>query len=147
MPELPEVETVCRGLAPAMEAAAFEKVVKRRKDLRFPLPDDFEAESLLPAIVGEDWTPREHVYAEHPRDGILTDTDYMTMVRSREWKLVHFLDEPWGQLFNLVDDPDEVNNLWDDPSCADKKNELLNELREWRIRSAYRTSKWASAFR
>ncbi len=26
-----------------MEAAAFEKVVKRRKDLRFPLPDDFEA--------------------------------------------------------------------------------------------------------
>jgi len=41
MPELPEVETVRRGLAPAMEGAVFEKVVARRPDLRFPLPRGF----------------------------------------------------------------------------------------------------------
>src|SRR4051812_3706458 len=41
MPELPEVETVRRGLAPAMEGARFEKVDARRKDLRWPLPRDF----------------------------------------------------------------------------------------------------------
>jgi formamidopyrimidine-DNA glycosylase len=41
MPELPEVETVRRGLAPAMEGARFRKVEARRKDLRFPLPKDF----------------------------------------------------------------------------------------------------------
>jgi len=41
MPELPEVETVRRGLAPAMEGARFTKVELRRPDLRQPLPKDF----------------------------------------------------------------------------------------------------------
>jgi formamidopyrimidine-DNA glycosylase len=41
MPELPEVETVRRGLAPVMEGARFVKVEARRGDLRWPLPKDF----------------------------------------------------------------------------------------------------------
>ncbi len=41
MPELPEVETVRRGLAPAMEGTRFAKVEARRGDLRWPLPKDF----------------------------------------------------------------------------------------------------------
>ena len=41
MPELPEVETVRRGLQPAMEGARIVKVEKRRPDLRFPFPKDF----------------------------------------------------------------------------------------------------------
>jgi formamidopyrimidine-DNA glycosylase len=43
MPELPEVETVRRGLAPVMEGAAIEAVELNRKDLRFPLPHRFRA--------------------------------------------------------------------------------------------------------
>src|SRR6202051_746103 len=41
MPELPEVETVRRGLEPAMEGARFAKVEVHRGDLRWPLPKDF----------------------------------------------------------------------------------------------------------
>lgn len=41
MPELPEVETVRRGLAPAMEGERFDKVEVRRGDLRWPLPRGF----------------------------------------------------------------------------------------------------------
>jgi formamidopyrimidine-DNA glycosylase len=41
MPELPEVETVRRGLAPAMEGERFKAVEVRRGDLRWPLPKDF----------------------------------------------------------------------------------------------------------
>ena len=41
MPELPEVETVRRGLAPVMEGARFVEVVAHRGDLRWPLPKDF----------------------------------------------------------------------------------------------------------
>ena len=41
MPELPEVETVRRGLEPAMEGARFTKVEVHRGDLRWPLPKDF----------------------------------------------------------------------------------------------------------
>jgi formamidopyrimidine-DNA glycosylase len=41
MPELPEVETVRRGLAPALEGARLARVEARRPDLRFPLPEGF----------------------------------------------------------------------------------------------------------
>ena len=43
MPELPEVETVRRGLAPAMEGRRILKVEQRRPDLRFPFPAAFTA--------------------------------------------------------------------------------------------------------
>jgi formamidopyrimidine-DNA glycosylase len=43
MPELPEVETVRRGLEPAMVGARFSRVILRRPDLRFPFPDRFAA--------------------------------------------------------------------------------------------------------
>lgn len=41
MPELPEVETVRRGLAPSMEGAVLQELELRRNDLRFPFPADF----------------------------------------------------------------------------------------------------------
>lgn len=41
MPELPEVETVRRGLEPAMVGARFARVTLRRPNLRFPFPDGF----------------------------------------------------------------------------------------------------------
>jgi formamidopyrimidine-DNA glycosylase len=41
MPELPEVETVRRGLEPVLAGARLVRVEARRPDLRFPLPDGF----------------------------------------------------------------------------------------------------------
>jgi len=41
MPELPEVETVRRGLEPVLAGARLARVEARRPDLRFPLPDGF----------------------------------------------------------------------------------------------------------
>lgn len=41
MPELPEVETVRRGLEPVLTGARIKRVEQRRKDLRFPFPDRF----------------------------------------------------------------------------------------------------------
>ncbi len=43
MPELPEVETVRRGLLPVMEGARIARVEQRRADLRFPFPENFVA--------------------------------------------------------------------------------------------------------
>ncbi|HWE47706.1 MAG TPA: bifunctional DNA-formamidopyrimidine glycosylase/DNA-(apurinic or apyrimidinic site) lyase [Caulobacteraceae bacterium] len=50
MPELPEVETVRQGLRPSLEGARLKRVIQRRPDLRFPLPDRF-AERLTGARV------------------------------------------------------------------------------------------------
>jgi len=52
MPELPEVETVRRGLAPAMEGARFDKVEVRRGDLRWPLPKDFARRLQGQTVIG-----------------------------------------------------------------------------------------------
>ena len=41
MPELPEVETVRRGLTPVMRGARIDKVELRRADIRLPFPDAF----------------------------------------------------------------------------------------------------------
>lgn len=42
MPELPEVETVRLGLVPALEGQVIKEVTVRRRDLRLPVPLDFE---------------------------------------------------------------------------------------------------------
>jgi formamidopyrimidine-DNA glycosylase len=52
MPELPEVETVRRGLEPAMQNARFLKVEARRKNLRFPLPRNFVARLEGNSVTG-----------------------------------------------------------------------------------------------
>ena len=43
MPELPEVETIVRGLRPKLEGHRLKLVEQRRPDLRFPLPENFAA--------------------------------------------------------------------------------------------------------
>lgn len=43
MPELPEVETVRRGLEPAVRGQRIARVLQRRPDLRFPFPENFAA--------------------------------------------------------------------------------------------------------
>ena len=111
------------------------------------IPDPIEARSMLPALRSEPWEGRQYVFAEQARDVNLTTTDFMTMVRGRDWKLVHFLDETHGQLFHLADDSDEVKDLWNETAAQDKKRELLDVLREWRIGSQYRTSGWGSEWR
>src|SRR6478736_4085005 len=52
MPELPEVETVRRGLQPAMEGSKIVRAEARRKDLRFPFQRDFIARLQGQTVTG-----------------------------------------------------------------------------------------------
>lgn len=51
MPELPEVETVRRGLAPVLGGARIDSVEQRRANLRFPFPDNFAARLKGTSVV------------------------------------------------------------------------------------------------
>lgn len=110
-------------------------------------PAWMEARSLLGALTGDDWQGREHVFAEHARDAILTGTDLMTMVRDSRWKLVEFVDSDQGQLFDLEHDPTEEHSLWADPAHAAVRAELQGVIARWRARSALHTAGWASSTR
>ena len=52
MPELPEVETVCRALSPVLEGAILQDVVIRQFALRFPVPSNFHEKLVSRRIVG-----------------------------------------------------------------------------------------------
>ncbi|WP_146517820.1 sulfatase family protein [Stieleria varia] len=113
------------------------------------VPEDMEAVSLAGAFDGDgsDFVGREFVYCEQVQDAVLTGCKFMTMVRDKTHKLVHFLDEPDGQLFDLIADPEELTNLWDNPAASEHKERLLAELREWRIRSGVQTKDWCQDWR
>jgi len=103
------------------------------------LDETHEAESLNCALKGDRFEGRDHVFCEQSGDVNFTGAKYMTMVRSKTHKLVHFMDHEFGQLFDLTSQKGETENLWDDPDSAATKQELLDVLREWHISSAYNT--------
>lgn len=103
------------------------------------VPDWMEARSLSDVLHDRPSEPRERVFAEHSNDAILTGTDFMTMIRDGDWKLVHFVDCDEGQLFNLASDPNERVNLWDRSDHDGKKQELIDKILHWRIMSARKT--------
>ena len=105
-------------------------------------PATMEAMSLLPSLQGETQSLRDHVFAEFPSQGGM-----MTMVRSQKWKLVDFSNQSYGQLFNLVDDPNEIVNLWDEPNRQDVKQDLRNVMRNWLIESNLKTGQWQAGWR
>jgi formamidopyrimidine-DNA glycosylase len=84
MPELPEVETVRRGLEPVLGGATLSRARQNRPDLRFPFPDDFAARLngatvlridrrakylLMPLSTGETWVTHLGMTGRFTLDG------------------------------------------------------------------------------
>lgn len=97
MPELPEVETVRRGLEPAMEGARFEAVETRRADLRWPLPKDF-ARRLEGATVKGLGRRGKYLLADLSTDEVLM----MHLGMSGSFRVVHGSDESGPGKFHHV---------------------------------------------
>ena len=89
--------------------------------------------------------PRRYVFAEHAGDRIFHGTEFMTMIRDHDWKLVHFVDSEAGQLFDMQADPQELQNLWADPAHEATRRGLIDEILKWRIRSDLKTQGWTEA--
>ena len=53
------------------------------------------------------------------------------MIRTKEWKLVLRLPDGPNELYDLVEDPDEENNLMGHRSCAGVVAEVTGELKAW----------------
>lgn len=113
-----------------------------------PVPDAMEAESLLPVLDGNTEEGRAYVFAEQGEDANLKGiVRQITMVRSHDWKLVHYLGDDEGELYDLVSDPGETQNLWQNHAHAAKKHELLGELLRWSLSSGLQTASWKEPYR
>lgn len=118
MPELPEVETVRRGLEPALQGRRLVRVIQRRPDLRFPLPDGFgqrltgrkvvavarRAKFLLVTLDDDTvmighlgMSGRFRIYdgappPEETHDHVIFETDAGTVIRYNDPRRFGFLD-------------------------------------------------------
>jgi arylsulfatase A-like enzyme len=93
------------------------------------VPTAMQGESLWPLLTGETDVHRDSVYAEaYDLVPWQEPTDYSTMVRTDEHKLVRHHRSGMGELYDLAADPDERRNRWDDPEYADVRADLLATL-------------------
>ena len=127
-----------------------------------PIPEGVQGRSLWPMLSGCEYPKEEFssAYAEHGYGGLTyTDEDdldpaeegalnpgctfdclntwtqsgTMRMVRKDDWKLV-FDANGKGRLYNLRQDPAEVNNLYGAPEHAEARATLMEELLRWTLR-------------
>ncbi len=83
-------------------------------------PSDIDGKSLAPVIRGERNRARESIY--------LAYKDVQRAVRKADWKLIRYPKVDVTQLFNLASDPNETNNLADDPAHAERVAEMMTLL-------------------
>ena len=53
------------------------------------------------------------------------------MVRTRDFKLVFYIDRPYGELYDLEADPGELHNLFDDEAHRETRQSLQERLLRW----------------
>ena len=63
MPELPEVETVLRGLAPVLEGRTIVKAKVNRPDLRWPFPENM-AGRISGQKISKLWRRSKYILAD-----------------------------------------------------------------------------------
>lgn len=57
--------------------------------------------------------------------GNSTTSKSMSLVRTEDWELVHFMEDPWGQQFDLFADQVEAENLRDSSQQIAQKQVLF----------------------
>ncbi len=92
-----------------------------------PLDDHGEAINAREVLDGSR-PGRAHVYAEHGRCNMLPSIDHVEMIRTTEWKLVHYANRDYGELYDLNADPHELDNLWFDGKHAAQRTTLESKL-------------------
>lgn len=125
------------------------------------IPEGVQGRSLWPLLTGADDGAGvfDSIYAEggygggfYPPDArpelhfpyrgtvydelnTVTQSGTSAMLRRGDWKLI-FHSDGRGELYCLADDPAELDDRWDDPVCAGRRQELTTELLRWRLEVA-----------
>lgn len=133
--------------------------------LNVTLPDGVQGRSLWPLLTGKAYPKQEfesvvvqqgfgglhftnlREYDPYTQDGTITkgkeefdelntwsQSGIMRMLRKGDWKLVYDM-QGTGQLYNLITDPAEINNLYGNSAHKDKQAELMQDLSAWELRT------------
>jgi len=100
-----------------------------------PVPDDMQGESFKAVLTGEKQTAKEALYYhyyEYPQPHAVKKH---YGVRTDRYKLIHFYNDidEW-ELFDLQNDPHEIQNLINDPSQTENIRILKKKLADLQIK-------------
>ncbi len=90
-----------------------------------------QGESLLPAISGEGASHRNSMVIEDDQQravmGFARSPRLRTII-TRRWRMTIAHGDPWGELYDLENDPCEMENLFEDPAHRAVRGELMERL-------------------
>ena len=92
------------------------------------VPTYLEGRSLMSYLNGEDIAPRKYVFCED---------NYEIMMRSETHKMVYYIGQEAGELYDLKADPHELWNKWNDGDFVEVKQKMQMDLLEWLATSNY----------
>ncbi len=104
------------------------------------IPDDMQGQSLLPLFTSNNESWRDELYYHYYEYPGIHMVKRHYGIRTNRYKLIHFyydIDE-W-ELFDLQNDPNEMNNQFDNPEYENIRLELEKRLKNLRIK--YKDSK------
>ena len=88
------------------------------------VPQGLPGRSFSPLLEGKTLGERENIV-------VFDEYGPVRMIRSREWKLVWRYPGGPHELYSLIEDPNEKNNLFSSPGYADKIKTMRRDLEEW----------------
>jgi arylsulfatase A-like enzyme len=107
---------------------------------KVPVPSDMQGESLLPLLKGDPakWT-RDAVYYHYYEYPAVHMVKRHYGIVTKEYKLAHFYyDVNEWELYDRIKDPDEMQNVYNNPEYSDIAAELKIKLNE--LRTTYKDS-------
>ena len=98
------------------------------------IPEDMQGKSLVPLLKGntpKDW--RKSIYYHYYEYPSVHMVPRHNGIRTKRYKLMHFyqFENEW-ELYDLKNDPDELNNLYDDPKHAKLQKIMKAKLEKLR---------------
>ncbi len=86
-----------------------------------------EGRSFAEVLRGEAHRRRDSVVVE--RISVLAEGAMkVKMLVTEDWKLLHYGSAPYGELYNVRNDPEDLQNLWDVPAYAEVRQQLTERL-------------------
>ena len=87
------------------------------------IPDFMQGKSLIPVLENPEKSVKDSILIEMDDDH---NNERTRTLITEEWRITIFSDH--GELYNLKDDPEELNNLWNEVSLNNVKLDLILKL-------------------